>query len=134
MSAKLKMAQEYPESCIDIVVFSSTEQSEESTKAWVDDSLPASLISKSLVDRLGVRYAEHQYDAVADQPQKTHSPLGHVELHLHRSDVPKSQPETFWVVDTIASVVLRRAAVPRKKESNVLTLGLEPQTEGTILL
>lgn len=130
-STPQKMTQQYAESRIDIIVFSNLEQTEEITKASVDASLPISLISRGLVNRLRVRYEEYRHGPFEDQQNHIHNPLGEVELHLHRSDVAKSQPENFLVVDSIDTVVLRATAVPRKKESNVLTLGLEPQNEGT---
>ena len=127
------MTEQYVGSIIEIVIFSSTEQTEQTTTASVDHLLHASLISKTLVDRLRVRYEENERPPVEDQQRRVHHPLGYVELNLHRSDVPKSQPETFLVVDSVATVVLRAAAVPREKESSVLTLGLEPQTEGMLV-
>lgn len=115
---------------IEITVFASEAQTEESTTALVDNSLPVSLIARGLVHRLNVRYEEYRQSPVEDSQKELHNPQGHVELYLHRSDVPKSRLETFYIVDSVKTVVLRTAAVPEKEESNVLTLGLEPQTEG----
>ena len=115
---------------VNITVFASEAQTEENTTAVVDNFLPVSLIAKDLVRRLQVRYEEHRQGPVEDSQKRIHNPLGCVELHLHRSDVPKSRLETFYIVDSVKTVVLRTAAVPEREESNVLTLGLEPQTEG----
>lgn len=134
---KIIMAEMTPqdtESCIDIVVFANTAQTEEATTAVVDNFVPVSLISTGLVHCLQVRYEEHHRGPVQDSQKRRHVLLDYVELHLHRSDVSKSRSETFYVVESIEAVVLRTAAVPRKEESNVLMFGLEPQIEAMTAL
>ena len=115
---------------VEITVFASEAQTEASTIAVVDNLLPVSLIARDFVHRLQVRYEEHRQDPVEDSRKELHKPLGCVELYLHRSDVPKSRLEKFYIVDSVKTIVLRTASVPEREDSTVLTLGLEPQTEG----
>ena len=119
------------ESSIDITVFVDNDEKEESTRALVDPKLPSSIISKALVEKLQPGWRPSQQPLIKDSQGKAYSPIGQVELNWHRKDVPKTNQQTFFVVDLPdTSVVFGANAVPPESGPPISALGLKPQTDG----
>ena len=122
------------ESNIDIIVFGDTEEREESTNAKVDRDLPISIISRAMVERLGAEPKPSQQGPVKDSKGKLYTPIGKVDLLWHRKTASRTNPQTFFVVDLSGIVVIFGANAippPPDSSSNIHTLGLNTQTDGT---
>ncbi|KAI4262913.1 MAG: hypothetical protein L6R42_001920, partial [Xanthoria sp. 1 TBL-2021] len=124
---------------IDIIVFPEKEVSEDSDgsiQAQSDKALPYSIISKGMLDRLGVTYTSCQKGAVKDSRNVQHSPIGKVALRWHKNEQGKSYSEIFFVVDSqTALVILGATAFPKSSQSsgaNIYPIGVQPQTAGTL--
>ncbi|KAL8911251.1 MAG: hypothetical protein Q9171_003549 [Xanthocarpia ochracea] len=120
---------------IDIIVFSEKETSENSdgsVKARSDKSLPFSIISTGMLDRLGgVSYTSCQKDTVKDSKGVQHSPIGKVTLRWHKQESGKSHSETFFVVaEQAALVILGDTSFNNTNQpsgGNIYPLGLQQQ-------
>lgn len=120
------------ESSIKINIFGNKKAIDDLPDVPVDKSLQACLISKSLVNRLGVPYEAIPTTSITDSTGRMHTVIGKVELRWHRRGSAKSHDERFSVVDSLATVVILGAsALPKSSESDVHPIGLNEQTEGT---
>jgi len=123
------------ESSIKINILSNEEVVDDLPDVPVDKILQACLISKALVHRLGVHYEAVPKSSVTDSTGRTHTVIGKIELRWHRRESARSHHQRFSVVDTLSTdVILGASALPKGKESDVHTLGLNQQTEGTALV
>ncbi|KAL8917789.1 MAG: hypothetical protein Q9172_005691 [Xanthocarpia lactea] len=121
---------------IDIIVFpekATCENSDGSVKARTDKSLPFSIISKGMLERLGgVSYTSCQKETVTDSKGVQHSPIGKVALRWHKKESVKSHSETFYVVDSqTALVILGVTSFDNTSQSsggNMYPIGLQQLT------
>ncbi|KAL9037228.1 MAG: hypothetical protein Q9180_003839 [Flavoplaca navasiana] len=103
---------------VEIVVFPEKEISEDghgdgAITAQSDKSLPFSIISKGMLDRLGVTYTPCQQMTVTDCKNIQHSPIGKIKLRWHKSEGAKSYSEEFFVENTKSpQVILGETAFP----------------------
>ncbi|KAL9618746.1 MAG: hypothetical protein Q9204_008364, partial [Flavoplaca sp. TL-2023a] len=101
--------------------------------AQSDKSLPISIISKGMLDRLGVPCTPCQQQTVTDSRNVQHSPVGKVTLRWHKTDGAKSYSDVFFVVDRQSrQVILGKTAFPagnckQSSGSNIYPIGLCPQ-------
>ena len=98
------------ETTIKINIFGNKEVAEALPAVPVDKTLQASLVSKSLVNRLSVPYEGTPASTVTDSTGRKHTVMGKVELRWHRSDSTKSQTQRFSVVDSLATDVILGAS------------------------
>lgn len=114
---------------VDVAVFADTEEIVKVDNVLVDESLPMSLISKSMVNDLGVEYeaAEHG-DCQDEDSDEVKTIIGKVELQWHRRGSGRSHRELFNVVDTTSSLFVLKS-LP-KEGSEVFSFGLDQVTEG----
>ncbi|KAL8889194.1 MAG: hypothetical protein Q9215_003493 [Flavoplaca cf. flavocitrina] len=102
--------------------------------AQSDKSLPISIISKGMLDRLGVVCTPCQQQTVTDSRNVQHSPVGKVTLRWHKTDGAKSYSDVFFVVDRQSrQVILGNTAFPagnckQPSGSNIYPIGVHPQT------
>lgn len=123
------------ETSIKINILSNEEVVDDLPDVPVDKHLQACLISKSLVHRLGARYEAVPKLSVTDSTGRTHAVIGKVELRWHRRESSRSHLQIFSVVNALSThVILGASALPKGKESDVHTLGLNKQTEGDTFL
>ena len=105
-----------------------------SVRAQPDVELEISIISRSLLDRLGVTYRSCHEELIQDSKKRFHSPIGRLELRWHQRDKAKSFLETFFVVESVDSfVILGASAISKAKQCmacDIHTLGLKKQTAG----
>ena len=114
---------------ISIIVFADTGEIIKVDDVSIDVSLQTCLISKSLVNELGVEYRAFQQGFAPDDVEDIKPIIGKVELQWHRRESGKPYTEIFDVVDTTSSLVVLRS-IPEEEGSEVFSLGLEEQTEG----
>ena len=119
------------ESKINVTIFSDMVEKEESLTADVDRVLPVSVISKGLAEKLGAQLAASTQAPVKNSEGKLFSPVNQTMLLWHRKDVPKTNTQSFQVVDVAGNFVVFGAdAQSCKVSSPIHTLGLKPQNEG----
>ena len=120
------------ESNIEITVFGDTEEREQSTNAEVDRDLPISIISRTMVERLQAKIKPAQQGPVKDSKGNVYTPVGKVDLLWHRKMASRTNSQRFFVVDLSGlSVIFGANAIPPDSSSNIHTVGLKPQTDGT---
>ncbi|CAL8583729.1 hypothetical protein XPA_009348 [Xanthoria parietina] len=120
---------------IDISLFPEqavSEDSDGSIRAQTDRSLPYSIISTGMLERLGiVEYPPCQKAAVTHRNVQ-HFPIGKVTLRWHKEESAKSYSEAFFVVDKhTALVILGATAFPNSGQSsggNMYPIGVAAQT------
>lgn len=116
---------------INITVFSDAGELVKIDDVLVDETLQKCLISRALVNDLTAEYQPLKIGSALDDGEEIRPTVGNVELQWHRRGSGKPYIEIFDVVDTTSSlVVLRR--IPEEDASEVFSLGLEMQTEGTV--
>ena len=116
---------------IDITLYGDVEEKEETIRARVDTGLAISIISKTLTEKLQVKLKPSGQGPVTDSRGVTFSAVGETSLNWHRKDVPKTNEQTFFVVDLPGSFVIFGAnALSLSKGFPIQTLGLKPQTDG----
>ena len=123
------------------MVFPETENPEDSDgdgfiSAQSDNSLPFSIISKGMLDRIGIgsTYTTCQQDPVRDSRKVQHLPIGKVTLRWHKNEAAKSYSEPFYVVDSQSLlVILGETAFSNIDQSSgdfFGPTGVQPQTAG----
>lgn len=118
-------------SFVDIVIFSDSEEWDAPLCAKSDKTLPISLISRATVARLQLGYTEPQRETVEDSEHKLYSPIGQLQLRWYKKGRARSHPETFYVVEMTACVILGATASSETTDANdsaIRTLGLDQQT------
>lgn len=116
---------------IDITLFGDEGEIEVELKARVDTALSISIVSKSLINRLRTKSQPSQGRSVRDSRGKLHAPIGRVDLLWHRKAVPKTNQQTFFVVDSSDEAVIFGAnAVPPEDFPSIQPVGLGKQSEG----
>ncbi|KAL8819673.1 MAG: hypothetical protein Q9223_001944 [Gallowayella weberi] len=120
---------------VNITLFSELEQPEDSdgaVRAQSDHSLPFSIISRPMLQRLGVKWTPGKKETVKDTRGVPHSPVGEVNLRWHKQGLGKSHPETFYVVESSnVFVILGSTAFPNSIQAtggNVQPIGVHEQT------
>ncbi|KAL8840378.1 MAG: hypothetical protein Q9176_003871 [Flavoplaca citrina] len=92
---------------VDIVLFPEQEEGEDGAiQALSDKNLPFSIISRGMLNQLGVKYTACYVETVKDAKGNQYSPVGKVDLRWHKKGVGKSHPEPFRVVDQNNSIVI----------------------------
>lgn len=120
------------ESNIEIIVWGDNEEIEQATNAGVDRDLPVSVISKTMTEKLRAGTKPSQQGPVKDSKGKVYTPIGKVNLLWQRSTAAQTNEQTFFVVDLSGLVVIFGAnAIPTNSSSNIHTLGLKTQNDGT---
>ncbi|KAL8719569.1 MAG: hypothetical protein Q9225_003443 [Loekoesia sp. 1 TL-2023] len=128
------------QSNVDIIVFPERDESEDSEgsiTAQADKSIPYSIISTGMLNRLRVKYTACQKEAVKDCKDTTYSPMGKVDLRWYKKDTVKSHPQTFYVVDQTTSLVILGApafaASSQSGGGKLYPVGVHKQTPGNWL-
>ena len=125
---------------IDIIVFPEqavSEDSDGSIRAQTNRSLPYSIISTGMLERLGIEDYPPCQKAAVTHRNVQHFPNGKVTLRWHKEESGKSHSEVFFVVDThTALVILGATAFPNSSQSsggNIFPVGVAAQTAGTLI-
>ncbi|KAL9035829.1 MAG: hypothetical protein Q9180_004639 [Flavoplaca navasiana] len=123
---------------VDIVLFPEEEEGEDGAiQALSDKTLPFSIISRGMLNQLGVNYTPCNVERVKDAKGDQYSPVGKVDLRWHRKGAGKSHPEPFRVVDQNNSIViLGGPAFPKSVKppgGSVQPIGTHKQTAVLIM-
>lgn len=120
---------------VEIIVFPETGESEGSdgsVKAQVDESLPYSIISTTMLNRVHVKYSQCQIKTLKGSKNTTYTQMGKVELRWHKKEKGKSYPQTFYVVEQATSLVILGAPAfgsgNQSSGGGVYPIGLQQQT------
>ena len=124
------------EATIDLSIYTDKFKFFNQDQVPVDRSLEDCIISKAVVvNRLNVQYNPIPTRSIKDATSNVHSLIGKVELQWHKKDTFKTQIHTFYVVDSMSEWVrMGMNAVPKAKEPDIDTLGLQKQTDGRTFL
>ncbi len=109
--------------------------SEGEIRAFVDPSLPFSIVSKGMLDQIGEKHTLCKKNPATDAKGVVHTPVGEVDLRWHKKELGKSHSEHFYVVDKPKSIVILGAtafqAHTQSAGGSVQPIGMEQQTAGT---
>ncbi|KAI4128686.1 MAG: hypothetical protein LQ338_002633 [Usnochroma carphineum] len=123
------------QSSIKIVLFSESEESNSSDgsiQAQFDKTMPVSIVSKGMLNKMKSKYVPCQKEPVKDSKNVIYSPVGQVDLRWHKEEQGKSYAETFYVVDQQTPLVILGSSAFEKSNKSaggtIYPVGVQQQT------